>query len=77
MNLAYGMLRPGGRLVLGNFHPANSSRARMDHMLDWPLAHRDEADLDRLYGASAFWRGATAIRYEPEGVNLFAECVKE
>jgi len=77
MNLAHRMLRPGGRLILGNFHPANTSRALMDHVLDWPLVHRSEADLDRLYAASAFGRGATAIRYEPEGVNLFAECVKE
>jgi SAM-dependent methyltransferase len=77
MNLAHRMLRPGGRLILGNFHPANRSKAMMDHVLAWPLIHRDEADLHRLYASSAFGRGATAIRYEEQRINLFAECVKE
>jgi extracellular factor (EF) 3-hydroxypalmitic acid methyl ester biosynthesis protein len=77
MNLAHRMLRPGGRLILGNFHPKNRSKALMDHILAWPLIHRDEADLNRLYAASAFGRGATDIRYEEQRINLFAACVKE
>ncbi len=77
MNLAHRMLRPGGRLILGNFHPDNVSKALMDHVLHWSLIHRDEADLNRLYAASAFGRPATAIRYEPMRINLFAECVKQ
>ncbi|MFU8874435.1 SAM-dependent methyltransferase [Micromonospora sp. SL4-19] len=77
MNLAHRMLRPGGRLILGNFHPANGTKAFMDHVLAWPLIHRDEADLDRLYAASAFGRASTSIRFEAERINLFAECVKQ
>jgi extracellular factor (EF) 3-hydroxypalmitic acid methyl ester biosynthesis protein len=77
MNLAHRMLRPGGRLILGNFHPSNGTRAFMDHVLDWPLIHRDESDLDRLYTASAFGRASTSVRYEAEHINLFAECVKQ
>ncbi len=77
MNLAHRMLRPGGRLILGNFHPNNGSKALMDHVLAWPLIHRDEADLHRLYTASAFGRGATEIRFEEQRINLFAECVKD
>lgn len=77
MNLAHRMLRPGGRLILGNFHPKNRSKALMDHVLVWPLVHRDEADLHRLYAASAFGRGATEIRFEEQRINLFATCIKE
>ena len=72
----HGLLRPGGRVILGNFHPDNSSRGLMEIVFEWNLIHRTEADMDRLYRASKFGRGCTAIRFEGEGVNLFAECVK-
>ena len=49
----------------------------MDHVLDWKLVHRDEGDMDTLFNASAFGRGCSRIRFEEEGVNLFAECIKE
>lgn len=77
MNLAHTMLRPGGRLILGNFHPRNVSKAFMDHVIDWRLIHRDEADMDRLYQASNFARPCTQVRFEPQRINLFAECVKD
>lgn len=69
-------LRPGGRVVLGNFHPRNPSKALMDYVLDWRLIHRTEDDMNRLFEASKFGRPCTNIRFEPSGVNLFAECVK-
>ena len=70
------ILRPGGRVVLGNIHPRNPTRAVMDHVLEWRLHHRDEADMHALYEASAFGRSATRIAYEPQRINLFAECQK-
>ena len=76
INYAHALLRPGGRLILGNFHPANSSRAIMEHVLEWNLIHRTEDDMHRLFAASVFGRPCTGIRFEAEGVNLFAECVK-
>ncbi len=76
MDLIHGMLRPGGRIILGNFHPSNATRGLMDHVLDWKLVHRTEADMDRLFEASAFGRPATRIRFEERGINLFAECVR-
>ena len=69
-------LKPGGRVVLGNFHPRNPTRALMEHVLDWRLIHRTEADMDRLFAASRFGRPASRVRFEPSGVNLFAECVR-
>lgn len=70
-------LRPGGRVVIGNFHPSNPSKALMDYVLDWRLIHRTEDDMHRLFEASKFGRPCTSIRFESSGVNLFAECVKE
>ncbi|NLF69191.1 MAG: cyclic nucleotide-binding domain-containing protein [Candidatus Anammoximicrobium sp.] len=76
MDYAHALLRPGGRLILGNFHPVNSSRAIMEHVLDWKLIHRTEDEMHRLFAASKFGRPCTRLQFEAEGVNLFAECVK-
>ncbi|MFE0061735.1 class I SAM-dependent methyltransferase family protein [Streptomyces sp. NPDC059003] len=76
VNVVHRMLRLGGRILLGNFHPRNTTRALMDHVFDWRLIHRDEHDLDRLLQTSAFGRPATRMLSEPLGVNLFAECTK-
>ena len=76
MSLIHSLLRPGGKAILGNFHPANGCKAFMDHVLEWRLIHRTEADMDRLYSSSAFGRDCTNIRFEDQGINLFAECVK-
>ena len=76
MNYVYDLLAPGGRIILGNFHPRNTTKALMDHVLDWKLIHRTEEDMNRLYAASRFGSPCTNIRFEEEGVNLFAECRK-
>jgi|SRR5581483_3965055 len=76
INWIYDRLRPGGRVILGNFHPRNPSRGLMDHVLDWHLTHRDEADMSRLFQASKFARPASRVLFEAEGIDLFAECRK-
>lgn len=48
----------------------------MDHVFEWQLIHRSEADMDALLRASKFGRACTSVRFEAERVNLFAECVK-
>ncbi len=73
----HGLLAPGGLVILGNFHPANPSKAMMDHVLEWRLIHRDEAHMNKLFAASAFARPCDRIDYEEQGINLFAECIKE
>jgi SAM-dependent methyltransferase len=70
----YDRLRPGGRVILGNFHPRNPSRGLMDHVLDWHLTHRDEADMSRLFLNSKFGRPSSRVVFEDEGIDLFAEC---
>ena len=76
IDFAWSALKPGGRLILGNFHPSNSCKGFMDHILGWRLIHRTEDDMHRLFERSAFGRRCTRIFFEPENVNLFAECVK-
>ena len=70
-------LKPGCRVLLGNLHPSNPTRAFADHVLDWKLIHRTEADMDRLFQQSRFSRGCTRIEFEPTGINLFATCTKQ
>lgn len=72
----YARLRPGGKVILGNFHPHNPSRFIMDHVLDWRLRHRTQDDMNRLFSSSAFGRECSRIQFEQEGINLFAECAK-
>jgi SAM-dependent methyltransferase len=76
LNCIHRLLRPGGKVVLGNFHATNPDKAMMDYVLDWKLIHRDEADMNRMFKASLFGRPCTDIRFEQTGVNMFAECVK-
>ena len=42
------LLKPGGELVVGNFHLANPSRNFMEFWCDWVLYYRTEAEMLRL-----------------------------
>ncbi len=41
----YKMLRPGGRLLIGNFSPNTMHRGYMEVFMDWKLLYRDEHDM--------------------------------
>jgi CRP-like cAMP-binding protein/SAM-dependent methyltransferase len=71
----HGKLRPGGRVLLGCLHPSNPSRGLMDHVLDWRLTHRDEAQMNELFRKSRF--GQPCSRVVLEDVNLIAECRRQ
>lgn len=77
LNWIHGRLRRGGKAIIGNFHPNNYCKEVMDYVLEWRLIHRSEEEMHRLFRASAFARSCTRIQFESEGVNLFAECIKE
>ena len=77
MDWIYDKLRIGGWVILGNFHPRNPTKGLLDHVLDWRLIHRTEAEMDRLYQRSKLSRPCSRVVFEEEGVNLFAECQKE
>ncbi|MEM7232517.1 MAG: cyclic nucleotide-binding domain-containing protein [Planctomycetota bacterium] len=71
LNFIYDSLRPGGRVVLGNFHPSNPDRPFLDHIVEWRLIHRDEEDMRRIVSESKFAEGTVDVVFENEGVNLF------
>jgi SAM-dependent methyltransferase len=72
----YDLLEPGGRVILGNFHPRNPGRAMMDCVLDWPLIHRSEERMNLLFSRSKFNCECSRIFYEDQQINLFAECIR-
>jgi len=57
-------------------HPSNPDKAFMDHVLDWHLIHRSEAEINLLFAASKFRDGCARFVYEAEGVMMFAEGIK-
>ena len=77
LNWIHGRLRPGGKVLLGNFHPNNYGKEVMDYVLEWRLIHRSEEDMNRLFACSAFGRLCTQIQFEDEGMSLISECVKD
>ncbi len=65
----YELLRPGGEILLGNFHPQNPTRTYMEYWLDWVLFYRSEEEfLDLAYGLPG---AEAAIRFEDTGCQMF------
>jgi extracellular factor (EF) 3-hydroxypalmitic acid methyl ester biosynthesis protein len=69
------MLRPGGRLLIGNFVPDTTARAYMEIFMDWNLIFRSEADMQEL----ARHAGATQLRsfLDPHRNVVYVEITKE
>jgi len=52
MAAMFGMLRPGGSMMVANFVPANAGAGYMEAFMDWRLLYRDPDDLARLLAAA-------------------------
>lgn len=76
LDLVHQWLAPGGRVILGNFHPRNPGKNIMD-LFEWRLIHRTEGDMNRLFNESAFGAPCTDILWEDEQINLFAVGTRE
>jgi len=61
--------KPGGLVVVTNVHPRNEYRAVMEHVLDWYLTYRDEAEMEHL----AHVEGEKKICTDNTGMNVFVE----
>jgi CRP-like cAMP-binding protein len=70
------LLTPGGTFTIGNFHKNNPNKALMDYILDWRLFHRNEDDMNSLFGSSTFNKKCTKIDFEEKGIYFFASCIK-
>lgn len=64
------MLKPGGKLLVGNFAPSSRGRGYMELFLDWKLIYRDASQLCKLFGANA---DKTATFLDPHGNVVYAE----
>jgi predicted acylesterase/phospholipase RssA len=69
IGLLYSDLKPGGLLLVGNFHISNPLRAFMEGLSDWYLIHRTEEAFLQL-GKEAVPEARHFVMAEPEGVNL-------
>lgn len=65
------LLAEGGEVVVGNFSPANPSRAYMELLGDWHLLHRSAEELRELGVRAGFSAEGIRVGSEPLGVNLF------
>lgn len=65
----YESVRPGGRLIIGNFSKDNPTQTLMELLLDWYLIYRSEDDLKKLF--SIVDKNLT-VEKEKLGINLFA-----
>jgi extracellular factor (EF) 3-hydroxypalmitic acid methyl ester biosynthesis protein len=61
-------LKPGGKLIIGNFNISTPNKFLMEIALDWRLIYRSPEDLAKLYTDLG---GQLEVESEPEGVNLF------
>lgn len=67
------VVRPGGRVVIGNFSEFNPSRDYMEIFGDWRLVHRSAEQLTSLAAQAGVADRHCNVTWEPEGVNLFLE----
>lgn len=61
---------PGARLLVTNVHSANPERFGMEHLLEWHLIYRDEAQMRAMIPEVD---GPIDLYTDDTGVNLFAE----
>ncbi|WP_028580443.1 cyclic nucleotide-binding domain-containing protein [Desulfogranum japonicum] len=71
----YNHLKPGGKLLLGNF-TFYSDSLFLDKLLKWELIYRTEADLQELFAPTPFGDNVTILA-EENHVNLFALAEKD
>jgi extracellular factor (EF) 3-hydroxypalmitic acid methyl ester biosynthesis protein len=64
----YDALKPGGKLIIGNFNVENPNSIVMDLALDWHLIYRSKADLERLFGRIG---DDYKVEFEHLAINLF------
>jgi extracellular factor (EF) 3-hydroxypalmitic acid methyl ester biosynthesis protein len=61
-------LKPGGKLIIGNFSTENPCVPFMEMVLDWNLIYRSKEDLERMFKG---FGSKVTVEKEALGVNLF------
>ena len=74
---AFSLLRPGGELLIGNYHPSLIDTAYMEAIMDWWLLYRNEDDLDGLVADLATTEAATKdVFCDPLGAVTYLRVMK-
>jgi extracellular factor (EF) 3-hydroxypalmitic acid methyl ester biosynthesis protein len=61
---------PGSTVLVTNVHSSNPQRVLMEHLLEWHLIYRDEAQLESLLPAA---RTNTNVYTDETGANVIAD----
>lgn len=61
---------PGSTVLVTNVHSSNPQQVLMEHLLEWHLIYRDEAQFERLLPAA---RTHTHVYTDETGANVFAD----
>lgn len=70
----YQLLKPGGDILIGNFHVSNLSRTYMEYWNDWIIYYRTEEEfMDLLRDTSS---AETSIFFEDTGCQMFLRVKK-
>ncbi len=72
----FAMLKPCGRLLIGNVSKSNPDRFSMEYGLDWHLVLRSKDDLLNLVPSSIKAAAKVDVISESLGVNLFLSIIK-
>lgn len=70
----YALLKPGGRMVIGNYHPSNPSRIYMKYWLDWVLYYRTEDEMLSLFEGD--FKAEANIFFEDTKSQMFLDIHK-
>jgi extracellular factor (EF) 3-hydroxypalmitic acid methyl ester biosynthesis protein len=65
-------MRAGGRLLVTNVHSDNPERFSMEHILEWYLIYRNEAQMEAILPENI---AEPRLFTDTTGVNVFAEMV--
>jgi len=72
VTLFYRWVEPGGLVVVTNVHPDNPNRGFMEHIGEWYLIYRDEADMAALVPTL----GTQRVYSDSTGLNVFL-CIEK
>ena len=70
----YRLLKPGGDLIIGNFHVSNPSKYYMEYWVDWALIYRTEEEFRRMYESIS--PAEASVLYDDTGSQMFLHLKK-
>ncbi|UCF91786.1 MAG: class I SAM-dependent methyltransferase [Desulfobacterales bacterium] len=71
----YQLLKPGGEMVIGNYHISNPGRHYMEYWLDWVLFYRTEEDFKHLLKDAP--DAEVDVFFDDTGVQMFLRVKKK